>query len=103
MELEGLSCAKDYAKRCLLGFTRGAALVAINAVLDEVDGKCDPSHAAHRRELHVNLSSSAAANNLAMCTTFHGRRSCIKRLGNQAPREPLLGEIRISVSLCRKL
>lgn len=71
VELEGLSCAKDYAKRCLLGFTRGAALVAINAVLDEVDGKCDPSHAAHRRYFqHVNCMNKGGSRIHACVKTF---------------------------------
>ncbi|CAN8009470.1 unnamed protein product [Ixodes pacificus] len=69
-ELKGLSCAKDYASRCLLGFTRGAALVAINAVQEEVEGKCDSTHILHKRYFeHVGCMNKAGP----------GIHSCVRR------------------------
>ncbi|KAK8769116.1 hypothetical protein V5799_014421 [Amblyomma americanum] len=69
-ELKSAACAKDYATRCLLGFTRGAALVAVNAVVEELEGKCDTSHAAHKRYFqHVKCMNQAGER-------LHG---CVKR------------------------
>ncbi|XP_065301218.2 uncharacterized protein [Dermacentor albipictus] len=59
-ELKGATCAKDYTTQCLLGFTRGAALVAVNAVLEELEGKCDVTHPAHKRYFrHVKCMNQA--------------------------------------------
>ncbi|KAL1414397.1 hypothetical protein MTO96_007540 [Rhipicephalus appendiculatus] len=59
-ELKSADCTKDYTTQCLLGFTRGAALVTVNAVVEELEGKCDTTHAAHKRYFkHVKCMNRA--------------------------------------------
>ncbi|XP_075740773.1 uncharacterized protein LOC142787035 [Rhipicephalus microplus] len=70
-ELKSAECTKDYTTRCLVGFTRGAALVAINAVVEELEAKCDTTHAANKRYFkHVKCMNMAGEK-------AHG---CMKRL-----------------------
>ncbi|KAH7971926.1 hypothetical protein HPB52_003866 [Rhipicephalus sanguineus] len=69
-ELKSADCTKDYTTQCLLGFTRGAALVAVNAAVEELEGKCDTTHAAHKRYFkHVKCMNRAGEK-------IHG---CVKR------------------------
>ncbi|KAM7288705.1 uncharacterized protein ISCGN_028897 [Ixodes scapularis] len=95
-ELKSLSCAKDYASRCLLGFTRGAALVAINAVQEEVEGKCDSTHILHRRYFeHVGCMNKAGP----------GIHACVRRFqealfiaASKAPRK-----VKVPHACCEEL